>query len=104
MRFWSWRTAAVGSVVMTLTACGGGAGGDGSTPALSVPAAETSPTATPTPPAPTPTADVTSETYESAQNFIYHYMNVLNHSYATGDIEDLRHLSASDCRACNRWI
>src|SRR4051794_20111578 len=93
MRLRSWGTVAAGAALIMLGGCGEGAGGEAAARVVSIPTAAPSPSVSPTTPAPTPTADVTSENYESAENFVAHYIEALNHSYATGDVDNLKGLT-----------
>lgn len=60
--------------------------------------------ATPTVAAPTMPAQAKEDSPEGAAAFVDHYIEVLNHASATGDVHELSRLSDPDCSGCQKYI
>jgi len=60
--------------------------------------------ATPTVAAPTMPPQASEDSPEGAAAFVKHYVDVLNYAAATGDVEELTHLSSESCDGCQRYI
>ena len=60
--------------------------------------------ATPTVAAPTMPAQAKEDSPEGAAAFVDHYIEVLNHASATGDVHELSRLSDPDCDGCQSYI
>lgn len=60
--------------------------------------------ATPTVAAPTMPAQAKEDSPEGAAAFVDHYIEVLNHASATGDVDELSRLSDPDCDGCQSYI
>ena len=85
------------------------AGCSGAEPSASPPSeppsttpATSAPTPTPTPP-PLP-ADAKGLSRESAQSFVYHYIDLINLAVTTGETDSLRAVSLHGCRGCSRLM
>lgn len=87
--------AALMCVVLLLAGCTG-------EPEPKVPDATPTPTVTATPPEMPEIAR--EESSEGATAFLQHYVEVLNHAATTGDVEELKRLSSSDCSGCQKYI
>lgn len=80
-----------------LASCGSDSGG---------PDVDSTPSASPTPTLSPPTkpANLHEATPESAADFVNYWIQSLNYSYATGDLEELVRISGSDCEGCKAAI
>lgn len=64
--------------------------------------ATTTPTQSPTPP--TMPAEAEGTNKAAAKAFVRHYIDLVNHAMATGDVEPLRRSSAPSCSSCEAVI
>ena len=60
--------------------------------------------ATPAVAVPTMPPQASEDSPEGAAAFVKHYVDVFNYAAATGDVEELRRLSAPGCEGCERYI
>lgn len=99
MRAHHWRTALVGlGLVLSLSSC------DSNPTPAPLPTRSSSPSQsqTPTPPALPEAARGTSSA--AAKAFVEYWIAALNYAGHTGEIDELRRVSATKCRACNGYI
>ena len=86
------------AAALTLGACS-------SDPAPREPEPSTSTTAaTPAVAVPTMPPQASEDSPEGAAAFVKHYVDVFNYAAATGDVDELRRLSAPGCEGCERYI